>query len=253
MPKNNTDYRIIVKDFNMSYGDKQVLFDINMNIPKRKVFSIIGPSGCGKSSFLRNLNRMNDNYKPNYSGTIELDGMNILDNREIEITSLRKKVGMVFQKPNVFPSSIYENVVYGPRIYGVKKKDELDEIVETSLKQVGLWDEVKEVLNEPASSLSGGQQQRLCIARAIANEPEVLLMDEPTSALDPVATAKVEKLILKLKKKYTIVIITHSLKQAASISDFTAFFDKGRLVEQGRTRAIFMNPKNERTEEYVRG
>ena len=247
------DARIKISNFNFYYDQFKALNDINMTIPKNKVTALIGPSGCGKSTFLRSLNRMNDlisNVK--YEGNIELDGINIFDSN-YDLVELRKKVGMVFQKPNPFPKSIYENLVYAPKLHGEKDKNKLDEIVEKSLKAVALWDEVKDCLHKSALSLSGGQQQRLCIARAISVNPEVLLMDEPTSALDPISTAKIEELICELAKDYTIVIVTHNMQQASRISDYTGFFYKGILEEFDRTALIFTNPKNKKTEDYITG
>lgn len=232
---------------------KQALFDINLNIKKNKVTSFIGPSGCGKSTFLRMLNRMND-LLPNtdHDGGIFFEGQNIYD-KKFNVLDLRTKVGMVFQKPTPFPMSIYDNVAFSLRNQGIKNKKILDEIVEKSLKSAALWDEVKDSLNELATGLSGGQQQRLCIARAIACKPSVLLMDEPTSALDPIATSKIEELILELKEKYTIIIVTHSMAQAQRISDDTVFFFEGKIIESGTTKQIFMKPKESKTKDYVNG
>ncbi len=237
----------------LRYGEFSALNDINLPIHRNKVTALIGPSGCGKSTFLRCLNRMNDlidNVK--VDGTILFNG-NEVQGSNVDVIELRKKVGMVFQKPNPFPMSIFDNVAYGPRQQGVKKKEELRVIVEKALKQAALYDEVKDRMNQSATRLSGGQQQRLCIARALAMEPEVLLMDEPTSALDPLATQRIEELIEDLKKEYTIVIVTHSMQQAARISDFTAFFLLGDLIEYGLTADIFANPKDKRTEAYITG
>ncbi|WP_412032193.1 phosphate ABC transporter ATP-binding protein PstB [Malacoplasma muris] len=244
-----------IRDFNFWYnnGYKQALFNINLNIKKNKVISFIGPSGCGKSTFLRMLNRMNDlidNVK--FEGDIFFNKINIYS-KKTHVLELRSDVGMVFQKPTPFPMSIYENVAYGLRSKGIKNKKTIDQIVEKSLKDAALWDEIKDNLDDSALGLSGGQQQRLCIARAIAIEPKVLLMDEPTSALDPIATSKIEELVLSLKKKYTIVIVTHSMAQAQRISDYTAFFFEGKLIESGPTRKIFMKPKEQRTRDYVNG
>lgn len=234
-------------------GEKQALFDISTKIKLNKVTAFIGPSGCGKSTFLRELNRMNDQVEGVVSkGNIFLNGENI-KSKKIPQTILRSRVGMVFQKPTPFPISIYENVAYGPKSNGVHDKDTLDEIVEKSLKLAALWDEVKDNLNDLGTGLSGGQQQRLCIARAIALEPEVLLMDEPTSALDPIATSKVEELILQLREKYTIIIVTHSMTQAQRISDETFFFFQGKIIEQGKTKQIFLRPKNKKTKDYING
>ncbi len=245
---------IQVKDnYGFWYGDTQVLFDLNMDIPRREVTALIGPSGCGKSTLLRNFNRMNDLVEGiRHAGDILINGRSIYDPK-LEVISLRKRIGMVFQKYNPFPKSIYENIVYSLRIAGRSRKSQLDEVVERSLKGAALWDEAKDRLHESALSLSGGQMQRLCIARAIANEPEVLLMDEPCSALDPIATGKIEELIHELKKDYTIVIVTHNMQQATRVSDNTAFFYLGKLIEYGETEQIFMNPREEQTEAYVSG
>lgn len=236
------------------YGQKQALFDVDIDIRDCQVTALIGPSGCGKSTFLRCLNRMNDTIDIcRVSGDITLDGKDVYD-KNVDVVELRARVGMVFQKPNPFPKSIFENVAYGPRIHGfVKSKAELDEIVETSLKKAGLWDEVKDRLDSAGTGLSGGQQQRLCIARAIAVSPEVILMDEPCSALDPIATAKVEELIDELRQNYTIVIVTHSMQQAARVSQRTAFFHLGNLVEEGMTDDIFTSPNDPRTQDYITG
>lgn len=245
---------IQIKDYNFFYDqNSQVLFNLNMEIPERKVTAFIGPSGCGKSTLLRNLNRMNDLIDGiRHEGDILIDGHSIYDPL-LEVISLRKRIGMVFQKSNPFPKTIYENIVYSLRVAGRSKKSELDETVERSLKAAALWDEVKDRLNQSAFGLSGGQMQRLCIARAIANSPEILLMDEPCSALDPIATGKIEELIHELKKDYTIVIVTHNMQQAARVSDRTAFFYLGKLIEYNDTESIFMNPKNPQTEAYVSG
>jgi phosphate transport system ATP-binding protein len=236
------------------YGDKQALFDVNLDVRERHVTALIGPSGCGKSTFLRCLNRMNDTIDIcRVEGLITLDKTNIYD-PSVDVVELRARVGMVFQKPNPFPKSIYENIAYGPRIHGLtRNKAELDEIVASSLQKAGLWNEVKDRLDEPGTGLSGGQQQRLCIARAIAVSPEVILMDEPCSALDPIATAKVEELIDELRENYTIVIVTHSMQQAARVSQRTAFFHLGNLVEEGDTKDIFTNPRDKRTQDYITG
>lgn len=247
--------RINVKDFNFYYGKFHALKDINLEIKSKQVTALIGPSGCGKSTFLRSINRMNDlvtNVKVCYEGKLLLDQDNVLD-KNYDVVSLRKDVGMVFQRPNPFPKSIRENITYGPKIHGIKDKKILNDIVEKTLKDVALWDDVKHDLDKSALSLSGGQQQRLCIARAIALEPEVLLMDEPTSALDPISTAKIEELMERLKKKYTVVIVTHSMQQAARIADVTAFFLMGELIEYGDTTKIFSNPDDKRTEDYITG
>lgn len=250
---NSNDTRILVKDFNFYYGDFKALKDINMEIKKNKVTALIGPSGCGKSTFLRSINRMND-LIPNvkYEGNIIFDGKNIFD-KEYDIVELRKKIGMVFQKPNPFPKSIYENLVYAPKLHGEKDKDKLDEIVETSLKSVALWNEVKDKLHKSSLGLSGGQQQRLCIARAISIRPEILLMDEPTSALDPISTSKIEELIRQLEKEYSIIIVTHNMQQASRISEYTGFFYQGVLEEFDKTELIFTTPHKKKTEDYITG
>lgn len=235
------------------FGNKEILKGISMDIPENSVVAIIGPSGCGKSTFLRSLNRMNDFIKGvRIEGKVYLDGKNIYD-RDVNVFDLRKRVGMVFQKPNPFPKSIYENIAYGLRIHGIRDKKIIQQIVEESLKDANLWEEVKDKLFESAFSLSGGQQQRLCTARALAIKPEVILMDEPASALDPIATNRLEHLIEKLKKKYTIVIVTHNIQQAARISDYTAFLYMGELIEYGKTEVLFTAPKNKRTEDYIMG
>lgn len=245
--------KIEVKGLDFYYDDFQALKDINLEIRENKVTALIGPSGCGKSTFLRTLNRMNDLIQGSrVEGDIIFDGKDIY-RKETDVVELRKKIGMVFQQPNPFPKSIYDNVAYGPRIHGIKKKIELDEIVEKSLKGAAVWDDVKDRLHDSGLSISGGQQQRLCIARALAVKPEVLLMDEPASALDPVATAKIEELIDELKKNYTIVIVTHSMQQAARVSDNTAFFLMGEVIEFKKTEIIFENPQDHRTEEYITG
>lgn len=241
-----------VKNLNLYYGDFHALKNINMKIPKHQITAFIGPSGCGKSTFLKTINRMNDlveNVK--IDGQILMDGIDIYS--DIDVIKLRQRVGMVFQQPNPFPMSIYDNVAYGSRIHGIKKKSELDEIVEKSLQQAAIWDEVKDRLKKNALGLSGGQQQRICIARALAVEPEVILMDEPTSALDPVSTLKIEDLAVRLKEKYTIVIVTHNMQQASRISDKTAFFLSGDVVEYGDTMDIFNNPQDKKTEDYITG
>jgi phosphate transport system ATP-binding protein len=244
---------ISIRAFDFFYGVHQALFSISLEIPAKRVTALIGPSGCGKSTLLRNLNRMNDLIEgTRYGGDIVLDGRSIYD-RTIEVNSLRKRVGMVFQKSNPFPKSIYDNVVYGLRISGGVPKGDMDQACEEALRAAALWDEVKDRLSHSALGLSGGQQQRLCIARAIAVRPEVLLMDEPCSALDPIATGKIEELILDLKKDYTVVIVTHNMQQAARVSDRTAFFYLGRLIEDGPTDRIFTNPKQKQTEDYVTG
>ena len=244
---------IEVKNLAFYYGPSQALFDISLAIPKRQVTALIGPSGCGKSTFLRTLNRMNDIIdSTRVEGDILIDNENIYRDK-IDVVRLRKRVGMVFQKSNPFPKSIFENIAYGPRIHGIKNKNQLGELVEQSLQQAGLWEEVKDRLGNNALGLSGGQQQRLCIARALAVQPEILLMDEPASALDPKSTARVEDLIEELKAKYTIVIVTHNMQQAARVSDRTAFFYEGRLVEFGKTKQVFTNPKEKQTEDYITG
>ncbi len=235
------------------YGSVQALFDISMSVPQKCVTALIGPSGCGKSTFLRTLNRMNDLIEGRrISGQVMIDGTDIY-HPQIDVVALRKRVGMVFQKSNPFPKSIYENVAYGPRIAGVSSRSALDTVVEQALERAALWDEVKDRLRDSALNLSGGQQQRLCIARALATNPEVVLMDEPASALDPTATARVEDLIFELKKSYTIVIVTHNMQQAARISDNTAFFYKGRMVEMDTTSQLFTRPKQKQTEDYITG
>ncbi len=245
--------KIEVRNLSLFYGTLQALHDINLQIPEKRITAIIGPSGCGKSSFLRTLNRLHD-LVPGaiVKGEVILDGRNIYTD-DIDVVDLRKRVGMVFQRPCAFPMSIYDNVAYGPRLHGVRKKRQLDEIVEKSLKMANLWEEVKDRLYSRAQNLSGGQQQRLVIARVLAVNPEVILMDEPASALDPISTARLEELIIELKKNYTIVIVTHNLQQAARVSDYTAFLLNGELVEVGRTQEIFVNPKDKRTEDYITG
>ncbi|WP_455479611.1 phosphate ABC transporter ATP-binding protein PstB [Bartonella sp. B23] len=242
------------QDVKVFYGDKEALHGITLDIPEHKVTALIGPSGCGKSTFLRCFNRMNDTIEEaKITGLITLDGENIYDSR-IDVVELRARVGMVFQKPSPFPKSIFENVAYGPRIHGlVKSRAELHDVVEKSLRQAGLFEEVKDRLHEAGTSLSGGQQQRLCIARAIAVSPEVILMDEPCSALDPIATARIEELIDALRQNYTIVIVTHSMQQAARVSQYTAMFHLGHLVEVGATEMIFTSPKEQRTQDYITG
>ena len=245
--------KMSVKDLNLYYGDFQALHNINLDIKEREILSFIGPSGCGKSTLLKCLNRMNDLVVGcKIDGEIKLDGDDIYA-KNYDVNKLRKRVGMVFQQPNPFPMSIYENIAYGPKTHGIKNKAELDEIVESSLKQAAIWDEVKDDLKKSALSISGGQQQRLCIARALAVNPEVILMDEPTSALDPISTGKIEDLAQDLKDKYTIVMVTHNMQQASRISDQTAFFLNGVIVEKGKTVDIFTNPREEKTELYVTG
>lgn len=242
-----------VKDFKFYYGDFKALKGIDIAIEQNSVLALIGPSGCGKSTFLRSLNRMNDLIEDvTYEGEILFDGENILDEK-YDVVKLRKKIGMVFQKPNPFPKSIYDNIAYAPKLYGLKDKKKLDKLVKTSLKDVGLWEEVKGNLNKSALQLSGGQQQRLCIARTIAMNPDIILMDEPTSALDPISTQVIENLIRTLKEKYTIIIVTHSMQQAARISDKTAFFLVGEIVEHSDTDTLFSNPSDKRTEDYITG
>ena len=249
----NEEIKISARNLNLYYGENHALKDINMDIKKNAVTALIGPSGCGKSTFLKSLNRMNDlveNVK--ITGEVTLDNENIYG-ENVDTTLLRKKIGMVFQQPNPFPMSIYDNIAYGPRIHGIKKKSKLDEIVEESLRGAAIFDEVKDRLKKSALGLSGGQQQRLCIARALAVQPDVLLMDEPTSALDPISTLKVEELMEDLKKKYTVVVVTHNMQQATRVSDETAFFLVGEVVEFDKTETIFSNPKNKKTEDYITG
>ena len=251
--KMKENIKISAKNVNLYYGDNHALKDINMEIKKNKITALIGPSGCGKSTFLKSLNRLNDlvdNVK--ITGEITLDNENIYD-ENVDTTLLSKKIGMVFQQPNPFPMSIYDNIAYGPRIHGIKSKAKLDEIVEESLRGAAIFDEVKDRLKKSALGLSGGQQQRLCIARALAVQPDVLLMDEPTSALDPISTLKVEELMEELKKKYTVVVVTHNMQQATRVSDETAFFLVGELVEFDKTETIFSNPKDKKTEDYITG
>ena len=241
-----------IKNLHLHYGDFHALKGIDMQIPENKVTAFIGPSGCGKSTFLKTLNRMNDLVEGcKIDGTVLLDGKNVYG--DIEVNELRRRVGMVFQKPNPFPMSIYDNIAYGPRTHGIKAKSKLDEIVERSLKQAAIWDETKDRLKKSALDMSGGQQQRLCIARALAVEPEGLLMDEPTSALDPISTSKIEDLVWELKDKYTIIMVTHNMQQAARVSDKTAFFLLGEAVEFDDTQKIFSKPKDKRTEDYITG
>jgi phosphate transport system ATP-binding protein len=245
--------KIKTRDLSLYYGAKMALNSISMDIPEKEVTAFIGPSGCGKSTFLRTLNRMNDLIPGvRITGEVLVDGLNIYD-KQIDVVNLRKKVGMVFQKSNPFTKSIFENVAYGPRINGINNKTKLEEIVELSLKKAFIWEEVKDRLHDSAMGLSGGQQQRMCIARALAVEPEIILMDEPASALDPISTAKIEELIFELKKSYTIVIVTHNMQQAARVSDLTAFFYLGELIEFGKTKKIFTTPDKKHTEEYITG
>lgn len=245
--------KLIIKDFNLYYDDFHALKDINMNIGDKEITAFIGPSGCGKSSLLKSLNRMNDLVEGcKITGEVQLDGKNIFD-KNVDVNILRKRVGMVFQKPNPFPMSIYDNIAYGPRTHGIKSKAQLDQIVEESLRGAAIWNEVKDDLKKNALRLSGGQQQRICIARALAVEPEILLMDEPTSALDPISTAKVEELIQQIKEDYTIIIVTHNMQQATRVSDKTGFFLLGELVEFNDTDILFSLPKDKRTEDYITG
>ena len=238
---------------NLWYGDKQALYDVNIRVPENKITALIGPSGCGKSTLIRCFNRMNDVIdRCKITGNVFFGGEDIYG-PEADPVEIRKKIGMVFQKPNPFPKSIYENIAYGPRVQGINNKQTLDEIVEKSIKVAALWDEVKDRLHESAMGLSGGQQQRLCIARSLAIEPEIILMDEPCSALDPIATAKIEDLMLELKKKYTVIIVTHNMQQAARVSDYAAYMYLGKLIEFGETKQIFENPKEELTENYITG
>ncbi|MCG6863434.1 MAG: phosphate ABC transporter ATP-binding protein PstB [Chromatiaceae bacterium] len=248
------DARMVCRGVDVYYDDKQAITNVSLDIAKNEVVSMIGPSGCGKSTFLRCLNRMNDTIPGcRVTGTIKLDGVDVYD-RKLDVVPLRAQVGMVFQKPNPFPKSIYENIAYGPRIHGItNNKAELDELVETSLRKAGLWEEVKDRLAQPGTGLSGGQQQRLCIARTISVSPEVILMDEPCSALDPIATAKIEELIDELRENYSIAIVTHSMQQAARVSQRTAYFHLGDLVEVGETDQIFTNPHHKLTEDYITG
>lgn len=245
--------KIKISNLSLNYGTKTALNNISIEIPSKEITALIGPSGCGKSTFLRTLNRMNDlinNVK--IKGEVLIDGVNIYD-KNIDVVELRKKVGMVFQKSNPFAKSIFDNIAYGPKINGISNKNELTEIVETSLKKAAIWDEVKDRLKDSALSLSGGQQQRLCIARTLAVNPEIILMDEPASALDPISTSKIEELMYQLKEHYTIVIVTHNMQQAARTSDHTAFFYMGELIEYGKTKIIFTNPEKKQTEDYITG
>jgi phosphate transport system ATP-binding protein len=246
--------KITARDVNVFYGSKQALFDVSINIQEKEVTALIGPSGCGKSTFLRCMNRMNDVIDIcRVEGSIKMDDLELNSNK-LDVVRLRENVGMVFQKPNPFPKTIYENIAYGPTIHGLaQSKEEMDQIVETSLKKAALWNEVKDRLDEIGTGLSGGQQQRLCIARAISVSPEVILMDEPCSALDPIATAQIEELIDDLKKEHTIVIVTHSMSQAARVSQKTGFFHLGKLIEFGETEKIFKNPDNQQTQDYITG
>lgn len=244
--------KISASQVDMFYGDFQALHAVSLDMEEHKVTALIGPSGCGKSTFLRCLNRMNDVIDgARIQGSISYDGRDILT--DYDVIELRRRIGMVFQKPNPFPMSVYDNIAYGPRVHGMKNKSYLDEVVEKSLKAAALWDEVKDRLHKPALGISGGQQQRLCIARVLAVEPDVVLMDEPTSALDPISTSRIEDLIDELKKNYTIIIVTHNMQQAGRISDTTAFFYNGKIIESGSTEKIFFNPSNEKTEAYITG
>lgn len=244
--------KFTVRNLDLYYGDFQALKKINMDMKEKEITAFIGPSGCGKSTFLKTMNRMNDLIdNVRIDGKICMDGIDIYS--DIDVVALRKRVGMVFQQPNPFPMSIYDNVAYGPRIHGIRKKSQLDEIVETSLRQAAIWEETKDRLKKSALGVSGGQQQRICIARALAVKPDVILMDEPTSALDPISTLKIEDLAVELKKDYTIIIVTHNMQQASRISDNTAFFLTGEVVEYGKTMDIFQNPQNQKTEEYITG
>lgn len=246
-------YKIQSQNLDVFYRDFQALHAINMDIEQNKVTALIGPSGCGKSTFLRSLNRLNELIAgTSIKGQVYLDQQPIYT-KELDVVALRKKVGMVFQKPSVFPMSIYDNIAYGPRIHGIRQKHQIDNIVERSLRAANLWEEVNNRLNSPASRLSGGQQQRLVIARVLAVDPEVILMDEPASALDPISTSRLEELIAKLKNKYTIVIVTHNMQQAARVSDYTGFFLNGELIEFNQTDELFVNPRNKRTEDYITG
>ncbi len=247
------DTKIQVNDLSLYYGEKQALKEISMQIPANKVTALIGPSGCGKSTFLRCINRMNDLIPSvKITGELLVEGIDIYD-KNVDVVNIRKKIGMVFQKSNPFPKSIYENVAYGPRINGIKDKTQLDEIVETSLRQAAIWDELKDRLGDSAMGLSGGQQQRLCIARTLAVSPDIILMDEPASALDPISTSKIEELVHVLKEQYTIIIVTHNMQQAARTSDHTAFFYMGELIEMGKTNTIFTKPEKKQTEDYITG
>jgi phosphate transport system ATP-binding protein len=247
------DTKIDVRDLSVWFDENQALKDVNLKIKENMITAIIGPSGCGKSTFVRSINRMNDTISNcKTKGNILVDGKGIFD-KDVDVVDIRKRIGMVFQKPNPFPKSIFDNITYGPKIHGVRDKKELSEIVEWSLKRAALWDEVKERLNKPAYSLSGGQQQRLCIARTLAVKPEIVLFDEPCSALDPIATAKIEDLLIDIKKDYTVVIVTHSMQQAARVADKTAFFYLGKLIEYGNTKRLFENPNEDLTEQYITG
>ncbi|SFB13373.1 phosphate ABC transporter ATP-binding protein, PhoT family [Flavobacterium swingsii] len=247
------DIKIEVNKLSLYYGEKLALNEISMQIPRNKVTALIGPSGCGKSTFLRSINRMNDLIPDvKITGEMLVEGVNIYD-KNVDVVNIRKKIGMVFQKSNPFPKSIYENIAYGPKINGIKDKKQLDEIVETSLRQAAIWDEVKDRLGDSAMGLSGGQQQRLCIARTLAVSPDIVLMDEPASALDPISTSKIEELVHQLKEQYTIIIVTHNMQQAARTSDYTAFFYLGELIEMDKTKSIFTKPSKKQTEDYITG
>ena len=247
------EVKMSVKNLDLYYGQKQALKNINMDIHSNAITALIGPSGCGKSTFLKTLNRMNDLIdNVRITGQVTLDGEDIFD-RNMDVTMLRKRVGMVFQQPNPFPMSVYDNIAYGPRVHGIKNKAKLDEIVEESLRGAAIWDEVKDNLKKSALRLSGGQQQRICIARALATKPEVILMDEPTSALDPISTTKIEDLMEELKRQYTVVVVTHNMQQAVRVSEYTAFFLVGDMVEYGETKELFTYPKDKRTEDYITG
>ena len=247
------EVKMSVKDLDLYYGQKQALKNINMDIHSNAITALIGPSGCGKSTFLKTLNRMNDLIdNVRITGQVTLDGEDIFE-MNMDVTMLRKRVGMVFQQPNPFPMSVYDNIAYGPRVHEIKNKAKLDEIVEESLRGAAIWDEVKDNLKKSALRLSGGQQQRICIARALATKPEVILMDEPTSALDPISTTKIEDLIEELKRQYTVVVVTHNMQQAVRVSDYTAFFLVGDMVEYGETKELFTYPKDKRTEDYITG
>ena len=247
------EVKMSVKNLDLYYGQKQALKNINMDIHRNAITALIGPSGCGKSTFLKTLNRMNDLIdNVRITGQVTLDGEEIFD-KNMDVTMLRKRVGMVFQQPNPFPMSVYDNIAYGPRVHGIKNKAKLDEIVEESLRGAAIWDEVKDTLKKSALRLSGGQQQRICIARALATKPEVILMDEPTSALDPISTTKIEDLMEELKRQYTVVVVTHNMQQAVRVSEYTAFFLVGDMVEYGETKELFTYPKDKRTEDYITG
>lgn len=247
------DIKIHVNDLSLYYGEKKALKEISMQVPANKVTALIGPSGCGKSTFLRCINRMNDLIPDvKITGQMLVEGVDIYD-KNVDVVNIRKKIGMVFQKSNPFPKSIYENIAYGPKINGIKDKTQLDEIVETSLRQAAIWEELKDRLDDSALGLSGGQQQRLCIARTLAVSPDIILMDEPASALDPISTSKIEELVHELKQQYTIIIVTHNMQQAARTSDHTAFFYMGELIEMGKTNTIFTKPEMKQTEDYITG